>query len=73
LSEYFDWLFKTYPTKAEPLGQCLETLRTKDIVYETISDISDELFNEWGCSAGVRLMVRSHMKKWDRSKAKRRD
>src|SRR5436190_19767582 len=70
LAEYFKWLIKVNPTKAEPLAKYLETFRKEDIVFGTIEDISDTLFDTWGVSQGLKLMLKSHLKKWKRSKAK---
>jgi len=72
LAEYFNWLTRLNPTKAEQLGQCFETLKKQDIVFGTVTDITDELFEVWGISHGLRLLLKSHMKKWERAKAKGR-
>lgn len=72
LSDYFTWLTRINPTKAEPLALCLETFKKQDIVFGTIKDISDALFTEWSISHGLRLLLQSHLKKWERAKAKGR-
>jgi hypothetical protein len=58
------WLIKRYPAKAEQLTACLGTLKTKDIVYETIDTIDNALSDLWDVSDGIRLMVKSHQGKW---------
>ena len=72
LGEYIAWLIRINPGKREQLVTCLEKLREEDIVFGTIDAISDDMFMEWGISTGVRLLLKSHMKKWGRAKAKGR-
>jgi len=72
LAEYIKWLIKLNPTMAESLTLCLEIFQKKDIVFGTIMEVTDALFDKWEISDGVRLMLRSHMKKWERAKAKGR-
>jgi hypothetical protein len=72
LVEYFKWLTKVNPMKAEPLAQCLERLRDEDIVFGTIGEIPDTLFDKWGVSDGIRLMLKSYLRKWEHAKAKGR-
>lgn len=69
LAEYITWLIRCNPTLSTQLTQCLEMLREHDIVFSTISDIPDELFERWGIKDGLKLMLRSHQKKWERKKA----
>ena len=72
LAKYVTWLSKIYPTKVEQLAQCLETLKREDIVFGTMADISKALFDVWGISTGLQLMLKSHMSKWERAKTKGR-
>jgi hypothetical protein len=72
LTEYFTWLSKLHPTKAEQLTGCLTMFRANDIVLGTIRDVDKEIYVEWGISIGLRLLLTSHLKKWERAKAKGR-
>jgi hypothetical protein len=65
LTDYLAWLIKRYPAKSEQLTACLETLKIKDIVYETLDTISDALWGLWEVSDGIRLMIKSHQRKWE--------
>ena len=66
LTEYFDWLAKGYPGKAQQLRECLLTLKSEEIVFATLHDIPNELWREWKVPNGLILMVKGHMKKWER-------
>ena len=70
--DYIVWLIKRYPTKSEQLTTCMETLQSKDIVYETLDTIDNTLWELWGVSDGIRLMVKSHQHKWEHAKARER-
>jgi hypothetical protein len=70
LTDYVAWLIKRYPAKSEQLTACLETLKIKDIVYETLDTISDTLWELWDVSDGIRLMVKSHQRKWERKQTR---
>jgi hypothetical protein len=72
LVEYINWVTKIHPTKADQLAACLETLRSQDIVFETVDDITNDLWEAWGISHGIKLLLKSHLKKWERAKAKGR-
>jgi hypothetical protein len=56
LEEYLNWLARVNPTMSEQLLQCLETLRRHDIVFGTIENVSDALFDKWDISDGIRLL-----------------
>ena len=70
LTDYFTWLIKINPTMIEQLTQCLTKLQAENIIYGTLPNISDVLFEKWKISDGLMLMVRSYQKKWERAKAK---
>ena len=70
LMDYIVWLIKRYPTKSEQLTTCIETLQSKDIVYETLDTIDNTLWESWDVSDGIRLMVKSHQRKWEHAKAR---
>jgi hypothetical protein len=72
LDEYFAWLAKLNPTKAEGLGRCLRTFKEQDIVIGIVDKIKDELFDSWGVSHGIRILVKTHVSKWLNAKAKGR-
>ena len=72
LTDYIEWLIQRYPTKSEQLNGCLETLKGKDIVFETLDTIDNILWESWDVSDGIRLMLKSHQRKWQRAEAKRR-
>jgi hypothetical protein len=68
--DYVVWLIKRYPTKSEQPTTCIETLQSKDIVYETLDTIDNTLWELWDVSDGIRLMVKSHQRKWEHAKAR---
>ena len=65
LTDYIAWLIKRYPTKSEQLTACLEMLKDKDIVFETVETINQERWDAWGVSDGISLMLKSHQRKWE--------
>ena len=71
LVDYIAWLIKRYPAKSEQLTACLETLKRKDIVFETLDTIDSTLWESWEVSDGIRLMLKSHQRKWERAEARR--
>jgi hypothetical protein len=72
LTEYFTWLIKINPTMNEQLTQCLIKLQVENIIYGTLSNISDALFEKWKISDGLALMARSYQKKWECAKTRGR-
>jgi hypothetical protein len=66
LTEYFDWLIQGYPGKAQQIRECLLTLKSKEIVFATLNDIPSDLWKEWRVSTGLVLLIKGHMKKWER-------
>ena len=68
LTDYIAWLIKRYPTKFEQLIGCLETLKDKDIVFETVETIDRDRWEAWGVSDGISLMLKSHQRKWKRTR-----
>lgn len=72
LDEYFAWLARLNPTKAEGLARCLQTFKEQDIVIGIVNKIKDELFDSWGVSHGLRILVKTHVSKWHNAKAKGR-
>jgi len=71
LADYIAWLIKRYPTKSEQLTACWETLKEKDIVFETLDPIDRDRWESWGVSDGICLMVKSHQRKWEHTQAKK--
>ena len=69
LKEYFDWLVRGYPGKVQQLRECLLTLKSEEIVYGTVHDIPNELWKDWKVPSELILMVKGHMKKWEREQA----
>jgi hypothetical protein len=72
LAQYIQWLMQTYPTKAEQLQQCLRTLQAQDIVYGTLKDITEDLYSTLGINHGIRMLLTSNQRKWQRAKDKGR-
>jgi hypothetical protein len=72
VDEYFQWLTRINATKAEALARCLQTFKEHDIVIGIVDKINDELFDKWGVSQGIRILVKSHVGKWRNAKAKGR-
>ena len=72
LTQYVQWLIQTYPTKAEQLQQCLRTLQAEDIVYGTLTNITETLYTTLGISHGIRMLLTSNQRKWQRTKDKGR-
>jgi hypothetical protein len=73
LAEYFDWLVRGYPGKAQQIRECLSTLKGEEIVFATLNDIPSELWRDWKVSNGLILLVKGHMKKWEREQARGRN
>ena len=71
LVDYIEWLIKRYPSKSEQLTACLETLKDKDIVFETIETIDHDRWESWRVSDGISLMLKSHRYKWEHMEARR--
>jgi hypothetical protein len=70
LTDYVAWLIKRYPTKSEQLTACMEILKSKDIVFETLDTIDNTLWESWEVSDGIRLMLKSHQRKWEHAQAR---
>jgi len=47
LTDYFDWLCQGYPRKCQQIKECLSTLKSEEIVYGTLTDISNDLWKDW--------------------------
>ena len=73
LTESFDWLVRGYPGKAQQIRECSSTLKGEEIVFATINDIPNTLWKEWKVSNGLILLVKGHMKKWEREQARGRN
>lgn len=78
LDEYFIWLSKIAPGMKEQLAECLEILRKRDIILDTLSSLTDAHYSRWEnegdkkISDGIRLLIGKHLKKWKRIYAKGR-
>jgi hypothetical protein len=72
LDKYFQWLTRINVIKAGALARCLQTFKEHDIVIGIIDKINDELFDKWGVSQGIRILVKSHVGKWRNAKSKGR-
>jgi hypothetical protein len=72
LSQYISWLAKNNPTLTEQLAQCYELLKEHDIVYKTITAVSDKIFEEWKISLGIQLLLRSQQKRFEKARDKGR-
>jgi len=72
LRDYFDWLIRGFPGKSEQLKLCLETLRSEEIVFTTLHEVPTELWREWKISHGLILLVKGHIKKWERELVRKR-
>lgn len=72
LDEYFAWLARLNPGKSEGLTKCLQTFKKQDIVIGIIDKLNDELFDSWGVSLGIRILIKTHVNKWYHAKAKGR-
>jgi hypothetical protein len=72
LDEYFAWLIRLNPGKSEGLTKCLQSFKEEDIVIGIIEKLQDELFDSWGVSLGIRILVKTHVSKWYHAKAKGR-
>ena len=73
LTEYFEWLAQGYPGKAQQIKECMATLIGEDIMFATLTDISTELWKEWKVPTGLVLLVKGHMKKWERELSRKRN
>jgi hypothetical protein len=71
LDEYFAWLTKLNPAKADGLARCLQTLKEQDIVIGIVDKVQDDLFDSWGISHGLRILVKTHVSKWLHAKTKK--
>ena len=70
LTEYFEWLIQGYPGKAQQITECLSTLRSEEIMFAMLHDIPGELWKDWKVSNGLILLVKGHMKKWEREQSR---
>jgi hypothetical protein len=72
LDEYFTWLIKLNPSKAEGLSKCLQAFKDEDIVIGIIDKVDNGQFESWAISTGIRILVKTHVSKWYHAKAKGR-
>ena len=71
LTEYFQWLAQGYPGKAQQIQECLTTLKNEEIMFATLADITGELWKDWKVATGLVLLVKGHMKKWERQQGRK--
>jgi hypothetical protein len=72
LTLYINWLARKNPTLTEQLTQCLEKLKKAYIVFNTLSEVPDALFDTWGFEVGIALLLKSQMRKYEHARAKGR-
>ena len=72
LEKYINWLIKTNPNLAEEFNKCKEILLSNHIVLKTLFKVSDELFEKWNISPGIKLLLMTERDNYDRAKAKGR-
>jgi len=60
------------PIKSKQLTACLELFQKEDIVFETVDTIDNSLWEACEVSDGIRLMVKSHQRKWEHAEANKR-
>ena len=70
LTAYFHWLVQGYPGKGQQIRECLSTLKGEDIMFATLNDIPNDLWRDWKVANGLILLVKGHMKKWEREQAR---
>jgi len=73
LTEYFDWLIRGYPGKAQQIQECLSTLKSEEIMFATLNDIPANVWKDWKMSTGLILLIKGHMKKWEREQNRKRN
>jgi hypothetical protein len=72
LTLYVNWLARKNPTLTEQLTQCLEKLKKVHVVFNTLTEVPDTIFDTWGFEVGIPLLVKSQTKKYERARAKGR-
>jgi hypothetical protein len=71
LTLYVNWLIRKNPVFTE-LTQCLEKLQKECVVFDTLSEVSNSIFETWGFKLGIPLLLKSQMTKYEHAKAKGR-
>jgi hypothetical protein len=72
LTLYVNWLARKNPPLTEQLTQCLEKLKKVFVVFNTLSEVPDTLFDSWGFEVGITLLLKSQKLKYERARAKGR-
>jgi hypothetical protein len=72
LDEYFAWLTKLNPSKADGLAKCLQAFKDEDIVIGMVDKVENQQFDSWAVSTGIRILVKTYVSKWLHAKAKGR-
>jgi hypothetical protein len=72
LNEYMNWLIRRYSEKIEELTMCKKMLRTHHIVFDTVLEVTEKLFDKWRIETGLQLLLKSQLKKYKHEVTKRR-
>jgi len=72
LTLYVNWLARKNPALTEQLNQCLEKLKKVYVIFNTLSEVPDSLFDSWGFEVGITLLLKSQTLKYERARAKGR-
>ena len=72
LTLYVNWLAWKNLILTEQLTQCLKKLKKVYIIFNTLSEVPDTLFDTWGFEVGITLLLKSQTKKYEHARAKGR-
>jgi len=50
----------------------MSTLISEEIMFATLQDVTAELWKDWKVPTGLVLLVKGHMKKWEREQSRKR-
>src|SRR5437667_2112829 len=70
LTLYINWLMGRNPSLMEQLTQYLEKLKNVYIIFNTLSEVPDTLFDTWDFEVGITLLLKSQTKKYEHARAK---
>src|SRR5947207_15905826 len=69
LTLYINWLARKNPILTEQLTQCLKKLKKVYIIFNTLFEVPDSLFDSWDYEVEI---AKSRMKKYEHARVKER-
>ena len=70
LASYIHWLVRKNPTLATSLFEAKNALVQGDFIFETVEHITDDEFAKMAISPGIKVLLRTQIKRFKKAEAK---